>query len=239
MSRLIILEKELEFSRKLLNYISCNVSKIEGYMILINKAEIIDILDKIDVNDIILLDVEMEKNFIDEIIKFLRQYRYRKPYIIAMAKNKNIIKQLNNYDEYIYKTFCKEDSFDKITQVINEIVNNDELENIKVKVRKELELFDIQRTSAGYIYLEECIILAIQDKERLHNLRVNLYEKVSESHNNIGMKKIKWSIDKCIDKIHENTNISTLKRYFYMDIKQKLTPKIFITTVVERLSYDL
>ena len=46
-------------------------------------------------------------------------------------------------------------------------------------------------------------------------------------------KKIKWNIEKSIEFMYINTNMEYIMNYFYIEEKEKVTPKMFITTIVE------
>ena len=49
----------------------------------------------------------------------------------------------------------------------------------------------------------------------------------------INKKRIKWNIEKSLDNMYLNTNMKYLMSYFYIEENEKVTPKLFITTIVE------
>lgn len=50
---------------------------------------------------------------------------------------------------------------------------------------------------------------------------------------NIDKKNIKWNIEKSIDFMYLNTNTDFLTNYFSLDLFKKITPKLFIVTIVD------
>lgn len=161
------------------------------------------------------------------------------PYIIVISGNSSLIKESNEYSKDIYRVFEKPFNFEKIVDSINEIVSQFEVNTLEMKIKNELSLFNFNTSTIGYIYLVECIKLALKDSELLSDIKNNLYLKVSKNHKNSNILKVKWSIEKSIDALYENTNINILDNYFYIEMQQKLTPKLFITTVVDKLNYNL
>ena len=58
------------------------------------------------------------------------------------------------------------------------------------------------------------------------------YKKM-ENELKVEKKKIKWNIEKSIEFMYINTNMEYIMNYFYIEEKEKVTPKMFITTIVE------
>lgn len=239
MRKIIIVDDNLEFSRCLLNYISERINKVQTYQIFINGEEILDNIKEIDNNDIILLDLEIPKIDGIKLINILRKKRNKCPYIIVISGNSKLLEELKEYNNYVYRVLEKPFTMNRLIDDINEIISQIKIDDLEIKVRNELSLFNFNKSAMGYIYLIECIKLAVSNGELLKDIKNNLYYEVSKQYSNNNVLKIKWSIEKCIDGLYKNTNINILNNYFYIGVHQKLTPKIFITTVVNKLKYNL
>lgn len=99
-------------------------------------------------------------------------------------------------------------------------------------IEKELERFKFNRTSLGYKYLKKAIKIGIKNESLIENLNKYLYESMQNEFL-INKKKIKWNIEKSLDNMSLNTNMKELMSYFYIEENEKITPKLFITTIVE------
>ena len=66
----------------------------------------------------------------------------------------------------------------------------------------------------------------------IEDLNNRLYKKM-ENELKVEKKKIKWNIEKSIEFMYINTNMEYIMNYFYIEEKEKVTPKMFITTIVE------
>lgn len=75
-------------------------------------------------------------------------------------------------------------------------------------------------------------ITGIENEELLKNFNNGLYLKMQDELN-INKKRIKWNIEKSIDYMYLNTNTNFLANYFSLEFNQKITPKLFISTIVE------
>ena len=171
-----------------------------------------------------------------EIINVIKKSKNEYPYIIIISGKPEFILEAKEYNDYIYKIFGKPFLFEKLTETIKEIINQSKADNLDMMIRNELELFKFNKTTRGYTYLLECIKYALKDKEQLKDIKNNLYLKVSKKHNT-NILKVKWSIEKCIDSLYKTTNIAIINNYFLIGMQEKLTPKLFITTIVDKLSY--
>lgn len=104
--------------------------------------------------------------------------------------------------------------------------------NINDYINTELNKFKFNRTSLGYKYLKIAISNGIQDELLIEDLNNRLYKKM-ENELKVEKKKIKWNIEKSIEFMYINTNMEYIMNYFYIEEKEKVTPKMFITTIVE------
>lgn len=104
--------------------------------------------------------------------------------------------------------------------------------NIDDYINTELNKFKFNRTSLGYKYLKKAIKKGIQNELLIEDLTNGLYKQM-EKELGINKRRIKWNIEKSIDTMFINTNMDFIIHYFYIEYNEKVTPKLFITTVVE------
>lgn len=104
--------------------------------------------------------------------------------------------------------------------------------NIDNYIYTELNKFKFNKTSLGYKYLKVAIGYGIEDEFLIEDLNNRLYQKMQEKLN-IKKKRIKWNIEKSIETMYINTNMEYVNHYFYIEENEKITPKLFITTIVE------
>lgn len=236
MNRLIILEDDLNFSRSIFNYVSSKINNIRISNLFINGEEMMADLKNIKSNDILLLDLEVPKITGVQIIEYLKINKIETPYIIVMSGNTELLRRLKKYSDDIYKILEKPFNLGELTKSICQIVKNSNTNAIVRIVESELSLFGFNTLTVGYEYIMEAITLALQNEELLKDMKNNLYPIISKEHNNINVLKIKWSIEKCIDALYRTTNINLINEYFYIGSKEKLTPKVFFSTIIDNLS---
>lgn len=106
------------------------------------------------------------------------------------------------------------------------------IKDINSYIDTELNKFKFNRTSLGYKYLRIAIKYGIQDELLIEDLINKLYAKI-EKELMIDRKKVKWNIEKSIETMFINTDIKYVTNYFYIEEYEKVTPKLFITTIVE------
>ncbi len=106
---------------------------------------------------------------------------------------------------------------------------------IRQKVLNELLLLGYNFKLKGTQYLLESIMYIYTKKEMnlLENLEKNVYKYISEK-NNKSLLNIKTSIIKSTNYVYGYQNKNVLDEYFSIDIK--ITPKLVISTILEKLS---
>lgn len=96
----------------------------------------------------------------------------------------------------------------------------------------ELKKFKFNTTSLGFKYIKYAIKKGIQNEALLENFNQKLYKEM-QIELKIKRDKIKWNIEKSINYMYLNTDMEKLINYFALEINQKITPKLFIVTLVE------
>lgn len=142
----------------------------------------------------------------------------------------NLLRTLFNYISnkvsklQSYRLFIKED---ELLDILDQINNDDIiLLNIDTATTNSMKIINKFNSNPYIIAISQNLKLI----KELKKYSKNIY---------IIFSKVKWSIEKCIEGLYKTTDISILNNYFFLKPHQKITPKIFISTVVDKLSYDL
>ena len=149
MNRLAILDDNLEFSRSLLNYIVDKNRKIQLLSLAITGEEILESVEKLTNDDILLLDLGLPTINGIEVLEKLIQNKPHFPHIVVMSGNTELLQKIQPYLCYIHAVMEKPFSFEKILQVIENIIFTTEQKRYDVLIRKELLKFEINSTTKG------------------------------------------------------------------------------------------
>lgn len=235
MNRLAIIEDNVDFARNLLNYIIKENKQIQLWSLSINGDEILGHLEELEEKDIILLDLGLPQiNGIDLISKLVKK-KNKVPYIIVMSGNTNLVRQLRQYERYIYALIEKPFAFKRILAIIEQITYSETKNNFKKIAEEELKQFEINTITVGYRYILESIIYSLEDATLLKDMKNMLYKKISLHHNCVSTLNVKWTIEKSIGSIRRYTSSELMNTYFHLSKKERLTPKLFISTIVSNL----
>lgn len=235
MNRLAILEDNLEFSRNLLNYIIGENKKIQLWSLAIDGEEIVEELNQLQEDDILLLDLGLPKINGLEVIEKLKIKGKHIPYIIVMSGNTELMGKVRKYIPYIYTAIEKPFAFKRIVEILDQITYMSEHKCYERLIKEELRKFEMNVTTIGYNYVVDAIAFSLSDETLLKDMKNTLYKSISIKHNNVSATNIKWTIEKNVKSMARYTSSSIIKSYFHVESREKLTPKLFITTVVENL----
>lgn len=235
MNRLAILEDNLEFSRSLLNYIIMRNKKIRLLSLAIKGEEMIEEIDTLEENDILLLDLGLPEINGIEIIDKLKQKKEHMPYIIVMSGDLSLLEKSKEYTPYIYATLKKPFAFSKVVEMIEEITHMSKQKCYDTFVKEELRKFKVNITTIGYSYIVDAITFCLEDETLLKDMKNGLYKKMSAKNNGVSISNIKWTMEKSVKSIQRFTPTSITRPYFRVEYGEKITPKLFIATVIERL----
>lgn len=239
MNRLAILDDNLEFSRNLLNYIMSENKKVRLSSLAINAKEIMESVYQLQEGDILLLDLGLPEINGLEVIDAFKKKSEHMPYIIVMSGNMELFEKLRDYTPYIYKAIEKPFAFRRMVDIIEQITYSTEQKYYEEIVKKELYQFDINVTTIGYTYLVDAIIFALQDQTLLRDMKNGLYKSVSMKNQNVNSTNVKWALEKCVKSTMRYTDSSIIKSYFHVEVGEKVTPKHFISMVVENVRRKL
>ncbi len=235
MNRLLVIENNLEFSRNLLNYIAKQNKKMELWSLSIDGNKVFKHLEDLQEEDIVILDLGIPNLSGLKVIQKIIQSTDKNPYIIVIAGNTQNMNLIDKYKNYIYSIIERPHILKRIVATIEEIFSYLNKDNYEQLVRKELKKFEVNPITIGYRYILESIVYALEDEELTKNMRDGLYKKVSQNHNNVTEYNIKWTIEKSVESIRRYTSEELMSTYFNLKRREKLSPKLFITTIVYNL----
>lgn len=235
MNRLIILQENLEFTRKTWNYLMAKDKKLYLSSLAVNPKEAIEKLDFVEEGDIIVMDFEIRHVDAFELLKKFRKSKKTLPYIIAISGKEKIIGKLRKYDAYFYAILEKPFQFGKIVGIIERILNETTPRTKEELVRAELRKFDMNIMTKGYNYIAEAVLLSMENEKLLKDMKHGLYKVMCEKREGVDEDNIKWTLEKTIRSIKRYTKASIMKSYFYVIEVEEITPKRFISTIAENI----
>lgn len=235
MNRIVILEDNLEFSRNVLNYLIEKSKRMKLWSFAIDKELVLEEVETLQKHDILILDLGLDKINALKIIEKLNEKGMNIPYIVVMGEDKNKISKLEKYSSYIYKLIEKTSDFDMIIEILDEITYKIEQKCYDKLIKQELRKFDINVTTIGYSYIVDAIALSLEDVRLLKNMKDMLFKSISVRNNNVSTSNIKWAIEKCVKSTKRYTDSEIIRKYFRAESNEKVTPKLFISTIVEKL----
>lgn len=237
MNHLAILEKDLEFSRMLLNeLLECN-KRIRLVNLAIHAKEIMKLAGELGRGDILILDFDDLEVEGQEVMEYFRQSEKIRPYIIAISNHPKTEEKMEEYLPYISKYIQKPFALKNIIETIEKITYETSIHNYEKMAKKELHRFDLNPTTKGYAYIVEAITLSLDDDTLLEDMSNGLYKKVA-IQKDVSVNKVKWGIEKTLHSILRYTKSSIIESYFYVVAGEKVTPKMFISTIVDNLKEE-
>ncbi len=100
-------------------------------------------------------------------------------------------------------------------------------------IEAELKKFEFNRATIGYEAIRNGLMIAIQEPTLLYNLKRKFYNRIAKNMN-LDSKRIKWNIDRAINQMYLNTNTKIIMTYFSLNENEKITPKLFFMTIIDK-----
>lgn len=233
MNCLAILQNNLEFSRKVMNYIINSNKRICISSFAINPKEMMTTVYELKEGDILIVDLEMSQMDVFEVLDELKQQEVM-PFIIAISANVDLFKKLKRIPN-VYAKIKKPCAISTIINIIEEITDISGGKCYEELVKEELQTFDVNVTTLGYKYIVDAIELSLANENLLRDMKRRLYVSISKRHDDVSIINIKWTIEKTIGSIIRYTNFDVVKSYFHVESGEKVTPKIFISAILDNL----
>lgn len=233
MNRLAILQNNLEFSRKVMNYIINSNKRICISSFAINPKEMMTTVYELTEGDILIVDLELSQIDVFEVIDELKQQEAM-PFIIAISGNVDLFKKLKRIPN-VYAKIKKPCAISTIINIIEEITDISGGKCYEELVKEELQTFEVNVTTLGYRYIVDAIELSLANENLLRDMKHRLYVSISKRHDDVSIINIKWTIEKTIRSIIRYTSFNVVKSYFHVESGEHVTPKIFINAILENL----
>lgn len=235
MLNLLIIDKDLNNSIHLLNFISENNRQLKIHCITDNIIEGIKILNTGSI-DITIINLNEDINSIINnlnTISNLYTEKYKKSVILI---SKNIQNVFPNY--YIFEYLHSTENMSLILSKINELVQNKSIQfNDSIllnRINKELEYIGYNLSYIGTKYLSESIALIYNNYNFSDNLNRTVYLILAKKyHKNVN--NIKCNIMSATNNMFYECDENRLKKYFNFYTICKPKPKLVIYTVLNKL----
>ena len=225
MLNVLIADDNMYYVKSLVNFVVGKNSSIKITNIASNGAEVLDILEKNQNIDLILLDLKMPNRY-PNIIVISGENRL----INKIVKHPLVIDFINKADGMI-NIYHKLKEFEKELNYLN--IKDDLLKKISL----ELTYIGYNPSHIGTQYIKECIleIYESNNPELIRNLENYVYKKIACIHNK-SFQNVKSNIIKATNFMYVESDITLLQNYFHFsDNKRKPTPKMVISTILNKI----
>lgn len=237
MLNLLIIDKDFNHSKMLLNYISENSDNIRVHSIVNNLFEGIKILNNGKI-DMILINLECN---VDTIINHLSTistlFNERYKNSILMLTNNNLIKQPNH--SYIYSYISSYEDISLIFSKINEIakIKSHEISTTTLleKINRELDYIGYNLSHHGSRYIAESILIIYNNYDSSENLKQHVYPIIAKKYHKT-VNTVKGDITKATTCMYYDCDETRLKNYFNFYSVTKPKPKLVIYTILNKIS---
>lgn len=235
MLNLLIIDKDINNSKNLLNYIFENSCEFRVYSIASNLSEGIKILNT-GLIDVTLINLDDDINYIIKNLHTISASYYKKYKKSILILSRDI----NNFldDSYIYEYISSQESISAIFLKIHEIVKNKSTQFNKSillsKIYKELEYIGYNLSYNGTRYLAESIALIYNNYDCSENLNKDVYTVIAKKYNKT-VNTVKGNIRAATNSMFYECDENRLKDYFNFYTISKPKPKLVIFTVLNKL----
>ena len=237
MSNLLIADDDMIFIKGLANSILSKIPSVRLVKIATDGYEVYDCIKNDDI-DFLLLDINMPKMSGMDVLKRLhntKNLRKQPNVIIVSGELINLDKQIQ-LDYNIVGVFLKPVNPDNIVSRIRKFIEMDNIDELCNKyVTQELKKLSYNIKHNGTQYLKEVILYILQRKNDflVDNLEKNVYSHIAKVHKKT-VGNIKNNIVKATNNMYLECNINFLINYFNFEEDIKPTPKIVISTIVNK-----
>lgn len=228
---LVIIDDDLEFAKFVFNVIIENKIPYRVINISSNGEEAIQRIDKLNKNDVVLLDLNMPKKSGFEIIQLIAKSKKVNPKICIISGEAELAFQIENYKELITEIIYKPVTTKELVEKLKKLTHQSKKEEERYRIEKELEKFEFNKFSKGYRYLVDCLICLLEFPDTIDNIERDLYPKVASQYKDITYLNVKWSITKTLNTMYRYSDNETICQYFHLDKIRKPSNKMFLHTV--------
>lgn len=245
MLNLLIADDNIDYARNLMHFINSTFDNVRVSDISIDGKETLEILNKENNIDIVLLDLNMPFFNGIEIINHLSNEqinKYTNSFIIISGETQMIQQVLSLNCKIIYKVLSK--SLDLMTivnnikELINERLLNENINKVKIKISNQLTSIGYSLSHNGTEYLTDIIEMTyFRGEELIRNLNKYVYPIIAKRYNQ-STANIKISIIRATEAMYYNCHEEKFLDYFCLNVASKPNIKTVIKTVLLKLSTD-
>lgn len=238
MINILIADDNINYAINLMNYINKNNKNIKVCNIAKNGKEVLNILNKKNDIDIILLDYKMPFYNGQEIIeKLINKDKYSNSIIIISGEIQSAINIKNC--EMIYSIVYKTIGIDNIFKILVKLIEDKKAEKINnlyiKKIEHELLYLGYNISHKGTQYLIKVIeYIASNHNQEFKILEKDIYPKISAIYNE-SVHNIKCRINCATSEMYYNCEIERLKSYFNFYTDTKPNTKTIINTIIKKI----
>ena len=240
MYNLLIADDNIEYIKNLANMILSKIPSTRLIKIATDGEETYNCL-KTEHIDLLLLDLKMPKYSGIEVLKKIYNEKisnYTKVIVISGELPMLNYSQFSKYNvvKCIYKNSGLNNVTNSILEVLSEIAKEKEKKYWNECIINELNKLNYNFKHNGTKYLKESIIYILdRDDESLSdNLEKNVYIHIAKLHNKT-VGNIKNNIVKATNNMYMECEINYLLNYFDFKFDVKPTPKIVISTIINKV----
>lgn len=239
MLNVLIADDNINYVKNLINLVIGKNSSIKITNIASNGFEVLDILQKNNKIDLILLDLKMPKLDGIQTLNTLSNIKLNKyPNIFVISGETKMITKVIDHPlvtDYINKSNEMIEIYDRLKIFEQQMEYLNIKDNLSKKITAELIHIGYNPSHIGTQYIRECILEIYKSANLINNLENYVYKKVACSYSK-SLQNIKSNIIKATNFMYAESDILLLKTYFnFYDNIRKPTPKMVISTILNKL----
>ena len=247
MLNMLVVDDNLYFAKVLINNIVQINPDLRLCMIATDGKEALNAINTKDI-DLILLDLKIPIYNGLDIIEYLVTHNknsYCNSIIVISGENDMILKIRNN--PLIYSYINKGSGMESILREINQLIsikkeqikkenlNNQRKQLIRQQINTALSEIGYANKYDGTKYLSDTIYFHyFLNKKKNIKLKNDIYSIISKKYN-ITVNTIKCDIIMATKKVNESVPEEHIKKYFGFFLDKKITPKLVINTVLNKI----
>lgn len=236
MLNILVVDDDPIQCKLLINYLSKISETIKIYSMAFSGKEALNIIDKQEI-DLIILDLKLPDISGIDIIKYIEENKIEKYYnsIIILSGENKLISKLNT-SSYICSILCKPINYDKIETLINNIEKEKLINNsIKIQIKNELNKLYYNPSYNGTKYIYETIYQLYSRKNLdCNNLKKSIFSILALKYNT-NINNIHSNIKQATKLMYYDCSEEVLKKYFNFDIAKKPKEKLVISTILNKI----
>lgn len=242
MVNILIISNNNSFIKNFVNNVISKISSFKIANIASNDLEALKVIKENSNNlDLIVLDLDIAKLDSLQLLEQIRSLKLRHcPFVFVISSKSQMIDKVIGHtlvQDFLIKSDDMSNAYNKLSEFENNLNYGKIEDELSKKVSSELIYIGYNPSHLGTQYIKECILEVYKRRhsEYIQNVQNNIFRKIAEIHG-ISFEKVRTNIMKATDYMFLQGNMNIIKDYFHFnDERQKPTPKIVISTIVNKL----